>query len=71
MHYIGTERESEKMKRNLANRLGRFNLVLVGTRFGIHGDWMVEDENGIVVGVFTTLGRVRQFVESLESGVVA
>ena len=55
------------MRTNLENRLARFDMVLVSTRFAITGDWMVESENGIKFTFFSTLGRVRQFVEELEN----
>lgn len=55
------------MRTNLENRLARFGMVLVSTRFGITGDWMVESENGTKFTFFSTLGRVRQFVEELEN----
>lgn len=57
----------DKMRTNLENRLARFGMVLVSTRFGITGDWMVESENGSKFTFFSTLGRVRQFVEELEN----
>ena len=55
------------MRTNLENRLARFGMVLVSTRFAITGDWMVESENGTKFTFFSTLGRVRQFVEQLEN----
>ena len=58
------------MKKNLEKRLAKFGLSLISTRFGLHGDWMVEGSDGSVA-VFTTLGRVRELVEDIENGGVS
>lgn len=64
---LHTQEREKRMRKNLENRLARFDMVLVSTRFGITGDWMVESENGTKFTFFSTLGRVRQFVEELEN----
>lgn len=54
------------MKKNLQKRLLKFGMMLVSTRFGIHGDWVVVGPDGSQA-VFPTLGHVRKLVEDLES----
>lgn len=54
------------MKKQLQKRLARLGMVLIGARFGILGDWIVEGSDGSQA-VFATLGHVRRMLEDLEN----
>ena len=60
------KKESKVMKKNLQKRLLKFGMMLVSTRFGIYGDWVVVGSDG-GQAVFPTLGHVRKLVEDLEN----
>ena len=55
------------MKKNLQKRLLKFGMMLVSTRFGVNGDWIVVCNDGSQ-SAFPTLSQVRHLVETLENG---
>lgn len=53
------------MRKKLTKILNSFGYILVNTKFGIYGDWMIVDRDGNE-RFFPTLGGVRLFVEELK-----